>query len=99
MHATRSYGTTLGIVDDPAFHTSEVNLAAGEAIVICSDGIFDADLDGARIDEQRLAALLTGAGHASAQDLIDRLTGALSDAERPLRDDIAVMTLRRTATR
>lgn len=99
VHATTASGTTLGVVDDPAFHTCEVNLAAGDAIVICSDGIFDADLDGARIDEQRVAALLTGAGHASAQDVIDRLTGALSAAERPLRDDIAIMTLRRTATR
>ncbi|MFP5361915.1 MAG: PP2C family protein-serine/threonine phosphatase [Thermoleophilia bacterium] len=99
VHATTAYGTTLGVVDDPAFHTCEVDLAAGDAIVICSDGIFDADLDGARIDEQRLAALLTGAGDVSAQDLIDRLTGALSAAERPLRDDIAIMTMRRTAMR
>lgn len=99
VQATTAHGTTLGVFDDPAFHTCEVNLAAGDAIVICSDGIFDADLDGVRVDEQRIAALLTGAGHAGAQDLIDRLTSALSHAERPLRDDIAIMTLRRTATR
>jgi sigma-B regulation protein RsbU (phosphoserine phosphatase) len=98
VQATTAYGTTLGVVDDPAFHTREVDLATGDAIVICSDGIYDADLDGDRVDEQRVAALLTGARHASAQDLIDRLAGALSDAERPLRDDIAIMTLRRTAT-
>jgi serine phosphatase RsbU (regulator of sigma subunit) len=97
VQATTAHGTTLGVVDDPAFHTCELNLAIGDAIVICSDGIFDADLDGVRVDEQRVTALLTGAGHASAQDLIDRLAGALSDAERPLRDDIAIMTLRRTA--
>ena len=66
--------------------------------MICSDGIFDADLGGVRVDEQRIAELLTGAGHASAQDLIGGLTGALGDVERPLRDDIAIMTLRRTAT-
>ena len=99
VQATSAYGTMLGVVGDPAFHTCEVHLAAGDAIVVCSDGIFDADLDGVRVDELRVEELLTGAGRASAQDLIDRLAGALSDAERPLRDDIAVMALRRSAMR
>lgn len=73
-------------------------LNLGDAIVICSDGIFDAELRGVRVDEQHLAELLSGSPDASAQDLVNRLIGALEDVERPLCDDIAIMTLQRTPT-
>lgn len=63
---------------------------------MCSDGIFDARLDGIRIDEERVAELLSGTRRPSAQDLVDRITGALQGVERPPRDDVAIMVLRRT---
>jgi serine phosphatase RsbU (regulator of sigma subunit) len=96
IETTAAHGTMLGAVDDPEFHGCAVNLGLGDAIVICSDGIHDAQLDGIRIDERHLAALVTGASQASAQDLVDRIVQALQDVDRPLRDDIAIMALRRT---
>ena len=91
-----THGTILGAVDDPRFHTCQIELGLGDAIVIYSDGTLDIELGAGRITEQRLAELLTGFTYARAEELVDRLTSAFQDAERPLRDDVAIMTLRRT---
>lgn len=94
-----AHGTMLGAVEDPTFVSCRFELAEGDAIVMCSDGIHDTRLDGIRIDEQRVAELLAGSAQASAQDLVDRLMQALRGVDRPLRDDIAIMALRRTPAR
>lgn len=99
IEITPAYGTMLGAVDDPIFVTCRFELAAGDAIVMCSDGIHDTKLDGIRIDEERVAELLSGSSQASAQDLVDRLVQAVRDVDRPLRDDVAIMALRRTPAR
>ncbi len=98
VQTTSAHGTMLGAVDDPVFHTGEVNLQPGDAIVICSGGIFDTQLGGIRVDEQHVAELLSGGSHASARDLVNGLISALDDVDRPLRDDIAIMTLQRPPT-
>lgn len=94
VETTPAHGTMLGVIDDPAFTTCDVNLGRGDAIVLCSDGILDTTIDAIRVDEQRVAELLSGAPQASAQALVDRLVHALRMNERPLRDDIAIMALR-----
>ena len=63
--------------------------------MICSDGILDTEIDAIRVDEQRIADLLSGAMQFSAQALVDRLMDALRANPRPLRDDVAIMVLRR----
>lgn len=97
VQATTAHGTMLGAIKDPTFRTCQVELAIGDAIVIYSDGILDIELGGARVDEHRVADLLAGGPRASAQDLVDRLINAVRNVGRPLRDDIAILTLRRTA--
>ncbi len=84
IEVARAHGTMLGAVDDPTFVVCQVSLAAGDAIVICSDGFHDTTLDGIRVDEERVAELLSGPSRASAGDLVDRLTGALRDVDRTL---------------
>jgi sigma-B regulation protein RsbU (phosphoserine phosphatase) len=91
-----AHGTMLGAVRDPSFHTCQLNLQPGDALVLCSDGIHDTKLDGIPVDEQRVAQLLSGVRHASAQALVDRLKQVLQAIDRPLRDDFAIMALRRT---
>ena len=99
VEVTPACGMLLGAVDDPRFVSCRLELAAGDAIVMCSDGIHDVKLDGVRVDEERVAALLSGSSQADAQDLVDRLTHALREVDRPLRDDVAIMALRRTPSR
>lgn len=96
VQTTTTHGTMLGAVEDPVFHTCEITLGAGDAIVVCSDGILDTKLDGIRVDEQFVVELFSGRPHASAEDHVAQLIGVLRDADRPLRDDIAIMTLQRT---
>ncbi len=91
-----AYGTMLGAVEDPTFVTCQLELAAGDAVVLCSDGIYDTKLHGVRVDEPCVAQLLSGSARASAQDLVDRLVLALLEVDRPMRDDVAIMALRRT---
>jgi len=97
VKTTSAHGTLLGAVKDPSFVTCEVSLEPGDAIVLCSDGIHDAEIDAVRVDEQRVFELLSGAPQADAQALVDRLVHALRATERPLRDDVAIMVLRRIA--
>jgi serine phosphatase RsbU (regulator of sigma subunit) len=96
VEITAAHGTMLGAVEQPVFHTCEVRLSPGDAIVLYSDGILDTEIDGARVDEARIAGLLAGPPQASAADLVDRLLRSVRRSDRPLRDDIAFMALRRT---
>jgi sigma-B regulation protein RsbU (phosphoserine phosphatase) len=96
VEPTPAQGTMLGAVEDPAFRTCPVALGSGDAIVICSDGILDARIGGVEVTEAQIAELLSGAADASAQSLVDRLVGALQRIDRPLRDDVAIMAVRRT---
>ena len=96
IQAAPAFGTMLGVVEDPSFVTCRLELAAGDAIVVCSDGIYDTTTNGVRHDEDRVSQLLSGSSQASAQELVDRLMLALDDVDRPLRDDVAIMALRRT---
>ena len=73
VRTTAAHGTMLGAFVDPVFHTCAVRLGSGDAIVIYSDGILDIDVDGIRIDEQRVAELLAGSPQAGARELVDRL--------------------------
>lgn len=76
--------------------TCQVSLSPGDAIVICSDGIYDTQIDRVAVDEQRVADLLAGVPDASPRILVERLTRALRSTARPLRDDVAIMALQRS---
>lgn len=97
VEATPARGTLLGAVDDPMFESCEIQLAAGDTIIIYTDGILDATIDRIEVDEQRVAELVLGAPHASAHTLVDRLVRAVRRVDRPLRDDVAIIALRRTS--
>ena len=87
VEATQASGSMLGISEHPVFHTCELALAAGDTVLVYSDGILES--------EERLAGLLTGAPSATVQALVDKLADAIRAVERPLRDDFALLALRR----
>jgi serine phosphatase RsbU (regulator of sigma subunit) len=91
---TAARGTLLGAVSNPVFETCQVSLGSDDAILVYSDGILDAEIDGIRIDEDKIAGILAGEPRAGAQTLVDRLLAALGRADGPLRDDVALMVLR-----
>jgi sigma-B regulation protein RsbU (phosphoserine phosphatase) len=98
VEALSARGTMLGVVEAPAFGSGAVTLELGDALVVYSDGILDAKIDGVRPDEADVARLLAaGAPQASAQALVQRLVNAVR-GDGPLHDDVAIMVLRRTTT-
>jgi serine phosphatase RsbU (regulator of sigma subunit) len=94
VEATRARGTILGVVEQPVFETCEVTLAPGDALVVYSDGILDAAIGAAPVDERRIIDVLTGSRQAGAADLVGRLLGSLRGIDRALRDDVALLALR-----
>jgi sigma-B regulation protein RsbU (phosphoserine phosphatase) len=96
VETTPARGTLLGAVRHPVFQTCAVDLGPGDAIVVYSDGLLDTRIDGADVDERCLAEILTGTARASAAQLVDRLRDSVRRIDRPLRDDVAFMALRRT---
>lgn len=91
-----AHGTLLGVFADPAFQVCRVELGPGDAIVVYSDGLLDTEIDGVRLDESRVPELLAGTAGASVQALVDRLMHAVRGNGRRLRDDVAILALRRT---
>jgi sigma-B regulation protein RsbU (phosphoserine phosphatase) len=97
VETTGGHGTILGVFSDARFETYAVDLHPGDAVVIYSDGMLDIEIGGRRVDEEDVEKLLAGAPGASARALVDRLREELSGHDRRLRDDVAIMALRRTA--
>ena len=95
VDVTAARGTILGAVEEPSFTPCTVQLEPGDTIVLHTDGILDGEIGGVRMSEERVAELLEGAPRASAESLVERLMSAVRGCDRPLRDDVAVLALRR----
>lgn len=99
IEITAARGPILGAVHDPVFQTCELRFDAGDALVVYSDGILDAVIDGMPVDEQRISDVLAQVPHASATDLVGALLGSIRRIDRALRDDVAFIALRHVGTR
>ncbi len=88
-------GTLLGIVPDPALNNSSVALGPGDAIVLYTDGVTDAAAPGRVWTAAELAAAVGPPAGLRADDIADRMLGAVLDATAgEPRDDIAIIVLR-----
>jgi serine phosphatase RsbU (regulator of sigma subunit) len=85
-------GSLLGIVAVPEFTEQAVELAPGDALVLYTDGVTEADRSAG---PERLAAFLatrTGDGPAALAEAVER--DALAAHAGPARDDVAVLVVR-----
>jgi sigma-B regulation protein RsbU (phosphoserine phosphatase) len=87
-----SPGTLLGIVDAPQLADEAVELAPGDALVVYTDGVTEADRGSA---PGRLAAFLAGCAGADATAIAEAVEREALEAQggRP-RDDVAVVAVR-----
>ena len=92
-------GPLLGYDAHARWPRRRFTLDAGEAIVLCSDGVTDTlGPERERFGEARLAAALTEAPASSAAEIVERLDRRLLDFQAgEQRDDVAVLVLRRDA--
>ena len=73
-------GMVLGLFDGVDFSEATVELAAGDCLLVFSDGVSEAmSVAGEEYGDDRLIASLTGGGAADAQSRLDRI---LADVER-----------------
>jgi sigma-B regulation protein RsbU (phosphoserine phosphatase) len=91
-------GALLGVLPDLAYTAGEVHLQPGSVLALFSDGVIDArNENGETFQEQRIIELLSGAGSLSAAAVLARMLAAVERfvGMSQLRDDIAVMIVRR----
>jgi PAS domain S-box-containing protein len=84
-------GLPLGVSADETYQEGNCVLQPGDAFVLYSDGLVDAQPAGA-LDHAAIAAHLQGAG--SASEMVERIK-ALIPADAPLPDDVTILVLRR----
>jgi len=89
-------GLPVGALDGARYVTTEFCLAAGERLVICSDGVTDCvDAHGAPFGNERLEAALSRGAHGTHADALRAVSLAL-DAWRgtaPHDDDVSLLML------
>jgi PAS domain S-box-containing protein len=87
-------GSLLGIVDVPELTEASVALAAGDALVLYTDGVTEADRSAG---PERLTTLLEGCAGAAAGVIAETVErDALAAHGGPARDDVAVVVVRAT---
>jgi PAS domain S-box-containing protein len=90
-------GTLLGVEPDPPLEEVALDLAPGDVLVLCTDGVEDArDPDGRRFGIAQVLAAVGAAAGGSAEELAAAVDAAVTAHEdgRPMRDDRAIVVLR-----
>jgi PAS domain S-box-containing protein len=94
VETTGSFGTMLGLRPDPAFHATELALAAGDVLLLYTDGVTEAGPRTRPFGERGLVDLLAGLAGAEPQEVVDAVEQAVVDAqEGQPRDDVALLAL------
>jgi serine phosphatase RsbU (regulator of sigma subunit) len=88
-------GTLLGILPDPELDDAGLPLERGDALVLYTDGVTDADAPEHAFGAEDVARLLVGLAGRSAEAIAERLeAAALAAAGDEPRDDIAILVAR-----
>jgi PAS domain S-box-containing protein len=88
-------GTLIGLVDDPKLSDARTDLEPGDAILLYTDGVTEAEAPRRLWTPGELEAVVATAAGATAQELVDHVAdAALSGLTAPPRDDVAMLALR-----
>ena len=88
-------GTLLGCFPEPALHEEALDLHAGDAVVLYTDGVTEARRGSNVMGEAGLHAALVRSVGGSAGDIADAIEQAALDyQEGDARDDIAIVVLK-----
>jgi hypothetical protein len=88
------HGVVLGVWEQPDLAQEHVELAAGERLVLYTDGVLDAD-PSRELTEERFASLLARGGQGTAADTVELVQReVVAGGPAQARDDIALLVLR-----
>jgi serine phosphatase RsbU (regulator of sigma subunit) len=91
-------GPVLGAVAGASFDRGSVQLAGGDLLLVCSDGILESFNEAEQeFGNMRLQTELRRAQGGSAEAVLFSVLGAVQDfaAPRPLTDDMTLMVIHR----
>jgi len=98
-HALASTGSPLGLLPPGLpYGETEVAIAPGDCLVLCSDGVTDAqNLEEDEFGEARLAEAIAAVRHQSAEQIVAHVFEAVDAfaASAPQFDDITLLVVRR----
>ena len=88
-------GAVLGAWEDAAVHSHQVELASGEAIVLCTDGWLEAGPVSSHAEPEALAEMASALARLELAELTARLRAdAIRRGGGVLRDDLVILALR-----
>ena len=88
-------GTLLGILDSPRLYGTTTDLAAGDVVLLYTDGVTEGRRDGDFFGEERVSALLAEHRAADAAAIADRVAEEVLAFQGGFpRDDIALVVLK-----
>ncbi|HVE62865.1 MAG TPA: SpoIIE family protein phosphatase [Mycobacteriales bacterium] len=89
-------GTLVGVTTDFEVHECEVRLAPGDSVVFYTDGVTERRTTTTMFGEMRLLDTLAESAGRTAAGIAADLEQAVGDyADSPLRDDLAILVVRR----
>lgn len=88
-------GTLLGAHEEPQVRRHETELAAGDTLVLCTDGWLEAGPVAAHRDPEGLAAMVEPLRERGLEELTGRLRAeAVARSDGSLRDDMVILAVR-----
>ncbi|HVE46241.1 MAG TPA: SpoIIE family protein phosphatase [Acidimicrobiales bacterium] len=92
VHPVGDYGTLVGTLPAVSFHNRTVRLRAGDTLVLYTDGVTEAMVQGRQLGRDGLAGILASCSGLSAAETVKAVAEAVLDGSHQ-RDDIAILAL------
>jgi phosphoserine phosphatase RsbU/P len=93
IESSASHGIVLGAVEEPRLSEEHIWLGQGDALVLYTDGVVEARVDGELYGEERLRALVAE-GPLEPDALAAEIERAVREFSPALADDTAILVLR-----
>ncbi len=98
VEALPARGIVLGLMDEIQVEEHQIDIAPGDALVLCTDGVTEAmDAGGGQFGESRLSEVIADNGGEHAQAILNAIIAQVESfvAEDTQMDDLTVVVIRR----